>query len=312
MKMIVVGSVNVDVTAYASRFARDGETIFGDEVKFGPGGKGSNQATAAARAGGNVCMISRIGKDVLSGVIKEHYGREGMSEKYISVSDTVATGCALIEVSTQSGQNKIVVIPGANDELSSADVLAAEEEFKTSDVFLTQLETGFEPIYEGIRLARKYNNTVILNPAPYKEIPADIMKEIDYFTPNETEAEFYSGVKIENDEDTEKAAQALINKGIKNVIITLGKRGVYYSNGKEKFFVGTKLLKAVDTTGAGDAFNGGLAVALGEKMDIETALKFANCAGSISVTRYGAATSGAYRFEINDMMKDFYGIDLTK
>ncbi|MBE6608979.1 MAG: ribokinase [Ruminococcaceae bacterium] len=312
MKIIVVGSVNVDITAYSARFARDGETIFGDDIKFGPGGKGSNQATAAARAGGDVCMVAKIGKDVLSGVVNGHYDREGMSKKYISVSDTVSTGSAIIEVSAENGQNKIVVIPGANNELSKEDVTAAENEFESCDIFLTQLETTFEPIYEGIRLAKKYGKTVILNPAPYKEIPEDIMKEIDYFTPNETEAEFYSGVKIETDEDTEKAAKELIKRGIKNVIITLGKRGVYYSNGKESFFVGTKLLKAVDTTGAGDAFNGGLAVALGEKMDIETALKFANCAGSISVTRYGAATSGAYRYEIEEMMKDFYGIDLTK
>ncbi len=312
MKIIVVGSVNVDITAYASRFARDGETIFGNEIKFGPGGKGSNQATAAARAGGDVCMVARIGNDVLSGVVNDHYNKEGMSKKYITVSNTTATGSAIIEVSGESGQNKIVVIPGANNELSAEDVAAAEKEFESCDIFLTQLETNFEPIYEGIRLAKKYNKTIILNPAPFKEIPADIMKDIDYFTPNETEAEFYSGVKIENDEDTEKAAQAIMKLGVKNVIITLGKRGVYFSNGKERFFVGTKLLKAVDTTGAGDAFNGGLAVALGEKMDIETALKFANCAGSISVTRYGAATSGAYRYEINDMMKDFYGIDLTK
>ncbi len=309
-KVIVVGSLNVDITAYASRFARDGETVVGNDIKFGPGGKGGNQATAASRAGGEVCMISRMGKDFLSNVLTDHYKNEGMSDKYISVSDSAPTGSAVIEVSAENGQNKIVVIAGANAELSANDVLAAEKEFEDADVFLTQLETGFEPIYEGIRLAKKYGKPIILNPAPLQKIPNDILEKIDYFTPNETEAEFYSGIKIENDEDTEKAAQEIMKLGVKNVIITLGKRGVYFSNGKEKFFVGTKLLKAVDTTGAGDAFNGGLAVAIADNMDIETALKFANCAGSLSVTRYGAATSGASRDEIKAMMKDFYKVDI--
>ncbi len=309
-KIIVVGSLNVDITAYAERFARDGETVKGNNIKFGPGGKGGNQASAAARAGGDVCMIARMGKDFLSSVLSEHYKNEGISDKYISVSDSAPTGSAVIEVSAENGQNKIVVIAGANAELSAENVREAEQEFEDADIFLTQLETGFEPIREGIRLAKKYSTPVILNPAPLQKIPNDILAEIDYFTPNETEAEFYSGIRIESDEDTEKAAQEIMKLGVKNVIITLGKRGVYFSNGEEKFFVGTKLLQAVDTTGAGDAFNGGLAVALGENMDIETALKFANCAGSISVTRYGAATSGASRDEIKAMMKDFYKTEI--
>ena len=170
---------------------------------------------------------------------------------------------------------------------------------------------GLDPIYEGINLAKKYQKTVILNPAPLQKLPNDILMNVDYFTPNETEAEFYSGVKIENEEDASRAAKEIIKLGVKNVVITLGKRGVYFSNGKESFSVATKLLKAVDTTGAGDAFNGGLAVALGEGMDIKDALKFANCAGSLSVTRYGAATSGAYRSEIKEMMKDFYGVEIN-
>lgn len=309
-KIIVVGSLNVDITAYAQRFARDGETVKGDDLKFGPGGKGGNQASAAARAGGEVCMISRMGKDFLSSVIREHYNNEGMSDKYISVSESAPTGSAVIEVSAENGQNKIVVIAGANAELSSENVREAEKEFEDADIFLTQLETGFEPIYEGIRLAKKYGVKIILNPAPLQKLPNDILRNVDYFTPNETEAEFYSGVMIENEADAEKAAKEIIKLGVKNVIITLGKRGVYFSNGKESFSIPTKLMRAVDTTGAGDAFNGGLAVALGEKMDIETALKFANCAGSISVTRYGAATSGAYRSEIRKMMRDFYRIEI--
>ena len=310
-KIIVVGSLNVDITAYASRFARDGETISGDDIKFGPGGKGGNQASAAARAGGDVCMISRIGKDPLSGVITDHYIKEGISGKYISVSDSAPTGSALIEVSAENGQNKIVVIAGANAELSAENVREAEKELENCDVFLTQLETGLEPIYEGIKLAKKYQKTVILNPAPLRELPNDILNSVDYFTPNETEAEFYSGIRIENEDDAKRAADEIMKLGVKNVIITLGKRGVYFANAKESFSIATKLLKALDTTGAGDAVNGGLAVALGEGMDIKNALKFANCAGSISVTRYGAATSGAHRSEIREMMKDFYGVEIN-
>ena len=309
-KIIVVGSLNVDITAYSERFARDGETIMGTDLKLGPGGKGNNQATAARRAGGDVVMIARRGTDALGKVITDHFENEKMSDKYISVSDTRPTGSALIEVSAENGQNKIVVIAGANGELSADDVRNAEIEFESTDLFLTQLETGFEPIREGVRLAKKYSKTVVVNPAPLQAIPEDILREVDYFTPNETEAEFYSGIKIENDNDAERAAKEILKLGVKNVIITLGKRGVFYSNGNNSYYIPTKKLHAVDTTGAGDAFNGGLAVALAENMDIETALKFANCAGSISVTRYGAATAGASRKEICDMMKEFYKIDI--
>lgn len=305
-KIVVIGSLMVDLTAYTPHFPVEGETVLGSSLRIGPGGKGNNQATAAARAGGDVVMIARMGKDVLGNVITEHYKNEGIPTNYITVSDTADTGCAFIEVDERSGQNRIVVMKNANSEITEAVVKSAESEFSGCDIFLTQLETSLESITAGIMLAKKYNKPVILNPAPFQPISEELFKYIDYITPNETEAEFFTGIPVNNAEDAQKAANALIEKGVKNVIITLGKSGAFYSNGSVSILVPPPVVKAVDTTGAGDAFNGALAVALAEGMAIEDALKFSNATASISVTNKGAATAAPKRYETEKLVADFY------
>ena len=306
-KILVVGSLIVDVSAHTPHFPVVGETALGTSLKFGPGGKGNNQATAAARAGGEVYMISKTGKDFLQKIMTDHYKNEKMSMKYIYEDENVGTGSALIEVD-DNGDNRIVVIKDANDKLTADN---AEEDFKDCDVLIMQLETSEESILEGKKLAQKYGVPIILNPAPFQKTPEGLFDGIDYLTPNETEAEFFTGIPVVDENDAEKAAAKLHEMGVKNVIITLGKRGVYFS-GEDgyKVLVPTTDLKSVDSTGAGDAFNGGFAVAVAEKMPVDTALKFANCVASISVTRHGSSPSMPKREEVLELLERFYKIKL--
>ena len=308
-KIMVVGSLIVDIAAYTPHFPVKGETALGKRLKFGPGGKGNNQATAASRAGGDVCMVSKTGKDFLQSIMNEHYKNEGMTTKYIYVDENAGTGSAIIEID-DNGDNRIVVIKDANEKLTAAEVDNSEEEFKNADVLIMQLETSMESILEGKKLAIKHGVPIILNPAPFQEIPEGLFKDIDYLTPNETEAEFFTGISVETEVDAAKAAEKLHEMGVKNVIITLGKRGVFFSGNGKQILVPTTDLKPVDTTGAGDAFNGGFAVAVAEKMDTETALKFANCVASISVTRNGSAPSMPNRQEVEELLERFYKIKL--
>ena len=306
-KVVVAGSFIVDVVGFAPRFPKDGETVIGSTVKFGPGGKGANQATAASRAGAEAIMITKIGVDVLSNIAIEHYNAEGMSQKYVYRTDKAPTGTAFIEVSETTGENRIIVVKGANELLSAVEVAAAEEEIATCDAVLAQLESSDEAIVELFRLAMRHGKRIILNPAPARQVPEGLFEVVDYLTPNETEAEYFSGVPVKNPEDAGLAAEKLLGLGVKNVIITLGKHGAFYSDGNNKLLVPTTDLKAVDTTGAGDAFCGALAVALSEGMDILRAIRFANCAASISVTRAGTSQAMPYRHEINELYARFYG-----
>ena len=309
-KIVVVGSLNSDITVYASHFPAPGETMIGDNTCFGYGGKGSNQAIAAHRCGGDVRLISRVGSDMLGKDLLDYYKKEGISTEYIGISETAATGCAIIEVSAETGNNTIIVAKGANEELSAADVRAAEKEFEDCDIFLTQLETSMESILEGKRLAQKYGKPIVFNPAPYAELPAEMFEGIDFITPNETECEYYTGIPVNSPEDASRAADKLMEMGVKNVIITLGKRGAYFKGELGEWLVPTTNLKPIDTTGAGDSFNGAFCVAYAEGMDIETAIKFANSVSSISVTRQGAATSIPTRKESEELLKSYYGIEI--
>lgn len=303
-KIIITGSLNVDITGYMRKFPDKGETVHGKAVAFGPGGKGTNQATAAHRSGAEVKMVGMIGNDFLTEVLLDHYRGEGMSTEYIKRSDKFATGCALIEVQETDGQNRIAVIPGANMEITAADISEAEKEFSSAKVFLTQMETTDESIAEGIRLARKYGLITILNPAPARRIAPEVLDGLDYITPNETEAELLTGIKIDTVEDMIKSASVFAELGVKNTVITLGSRGLFFSDGKESVIIPAVKLKALDTTGAGDAFNGAFAAALSEGTEPSEALKFATAAAALSVTKYGAASAMPYRNETDKFLKE--------
>ena len=306
-KIIGPGSLIVDVTGFAPHLPVEGETTKGTTVRFGPGGKGNNQMTAAHRAGCEVQIISRRGDDVLGQILKKHYRTEGMSEKYVTVDPDGETGSALIEIDETTAQNRIIVILGANDDIKRGDILLAESDFANCDAVLTQFETTVEAVIAAKELANKYQKPLILNPAPYINVPASVFDGVDYVTPNETEAEQFTGIAVNTIEDCRAAAQKLMEMGVKNVIITLGVRGAFYTNGKDEVVVPSIKVKAVETTGAGDAFNGGLATAIAEGMPIKQALQFATCTAAISVTRLGSSPSMPYRAEILELMQKEFG-----
>jgi ribokinase len=309
-KIVVVGSSNTDITGRAERLPRHGETVMGNAMMIGPGGKGLNQATAAHLAAkGSDCdmvFVSRIGSDAFGKVLIDHMDSVGMDRHAVIVSATDTTGCAIIEIEEDSAQNRIVVIPGANSNLSADDIFAAENEIAASSAVLTQLEISLDTVKATKDLAKKYNKPFILNPAPAAPLSDELLCGIDWFTPNETEAAFYAGGKEPDSiDDVREIAHLLLAKGIKNVVITLGSRGAYWTDGKDEIVVPSRKVKAVDTVGAGDTFNGALAVAIAEELDggvtvdgVRRALDFANRAAGISVTRKGAASSCPTREEI--------------
>ena len=309
-KIIGPGSLNVDITGYAPHLPVGGETTKGTTLRFSPGGKGSNQMTAAHRAGADVRLIGRRGNDVLGDILRRFYADEGMSEQYIASPDGEETGSALIEIDERDAQNRIIVIPAANGRVDRAAVLAAEAEFASADAVLTQLETTVEAVIAAKELAKKYGKPFILNPAPFIEIDKKVFDGVDYVTPNETEAEEFTCIKVDTVEDCKKAAKVFFDMGVKNVIITLGVRGAFFSDGRTELLIPALKMKAVETTGAGDAFNGGFATAIGEGLDVETALKFATCTSAISVTRLGAAQSMPQRAEILSLLQEKFGISL--
>ena len=305
-KIVVVGSLVVDLAGYCPHFPATGESVIGSSLRLGAGGKGNNQATAASRLGGDVVMIAKMGSDILGNVITEHYRRENMDMGYITISGERDTGCAIIEVD-DAGDNRIIIVKSANEALTAAEVARAEAQFEACDVVLTQLETSMEAVEECKHLAFKYKKPMIMNPAPYQKVPEGLLSGIDYLTPNETETEYLTGMPLKSEGDAKKCAEALLGLGVKNVVITMGKLGAYCHDGQAGKMIPTAQVKAVDSTGAGDAFNGALAVALAEKMPLELAVKFANCTATISVTRPGSAPSMPTLGETLELMREFYG-----
>ena len=300
-KIVVVGSFNADITALTPKFPVGGETIMGRSLNFGAGGKGTNQAVSAAKNGADVVMVSKIGTDVLSDIARKTYTESGIDSSYVVETSEYPTGSAVIEVSEESGENKIIVIPGANNYLTADDVEKASEKISQCDVVLTQLETSTESVEAALELSSEYGKITVLNPAPYSAIPEKWFKLVDYFIPNETETEYFTGVKVSDEYSAKEAAKVLMGKGVKNVIITMGKKGAFFCNGREFFVVPSTSSKAVDTTGAGDCFCGAFCTALAEGKPVKDSILFANCAAGISVTRMGASSSMPTREETDSV-----------
>ncbi len=309
-KIVGPGSLIADVTAFAPHLPVGGETVKGTTVRFGPGGKGSNQMTAAHRAGSEVKIISRRGDDVLGQILKKHYATEKMSEEHVIINPDGETASAFIEIDESDAQNRIIVIFAENEKVDRAQVLAAEKDFADCDAVLTQFETTIEAVETAKELAKKYGKPFILNPAPFINVSEKLFDGVDYVTPNETEAEQFTGIKVNSVEDCRKAAEVFFRMGVKNVIITLGVRGCYFTDGQTEVTVPAVKVVAKETTGAGDAFNGGLATAIAEGLPIETALKFATCTSAISVTRLGSSPSMPYRHEILALLEGEFGVKL--
>lgn len=289
-KILVIGSANMDMVIRTNHFPVPGETIIGGEFSLIPGGKGANQAVAAARLGGDVCFISQLGKDVFGNQNLENFKKEGIDTTLIRQNPDRPTGVALITVD-KSGENAIIVAPGANHALSVAEIAAASNAFQQADIVLLQLEVQIPVVVEACQKAYGLGKRVILNPAPAMDLPESLFPLIYLITPNETEAEFLTGIKVIGEASAYQAASRLRNMGLPRIIITMGSGGAFLFTDSFQGIIPTSTVEAIDTTAAGDTFCGALAVALGNGVDIQDAVAFALKAATLSVQRFGAQSS---------------------
>ena len=288
--IVVVGSINCDQTAYLERFPKINQTIFAKSSTLSLGGKGLNQAIAAAKLGGNVSMISCIGNDVFGEMATAHLHRNKINHEHIRVTDKVGTGSATIYV-TNEGENMIAVTPGANAELSPKNIEENCNLIAGADVLIVQLEVPIETVKAAMHVAVEANITTILNPAPTSENITDLIKLSTVITPNETEVEDLVGIYPENEERAALAALKLKELGARVIIITMGEEGYYISSEKLEKLVPSFPVNVIDPTGAGDVFNGALAAALTKKLDVEQSAQFASAAAALSVTQRTAQDS---------------------
>lgn len=297
-KILVVGSSNTDMVIKARHLPRPGETIMGGTFFMNPGGKGANQAVAVARLGGQVTFICKTGSDIFGHQSQQLFEEEGINTSYIFSDSEHPSGVALITVDNKA-ENCIVVASGANANLLPSDLIKAEEAIEQADLVLLQLEIPMQTVEHVVETAFRMGKKVILNPAPAHPLSSVLLQHLYLITPNETEAEMISGVKITDEASAVEAARALSEMGVQNVIITLGSKGAlaYYNGGVD--FVPALKVDAVDTTAAGDVFNGALTVALSEGRSLTDAVRFACKASAISVTRVGAQASAPYRNEVD-------------
>jgi ribokinase len=299
--ILVVGSSNTDMIIKVQRIPKPGETILGGEFAMAAGGKGANQAVGAARAGGAVTFIARVGQDMFGDKAVAGFVADGINVDYVVRDRACPSGVALIFVA-QDGENSIAVASGANAELVPADLKKARRAFNRASVVVLQLETPLKTVEAAVKLAASAGARVILNPAPARSLPDALLRRVYLLTPNETEAELLTGVAVKNDTAAARAADALLERGVENVIITLGARGALVAGKEGRGLVKGYKVKPVDTTAAGDVFNGTLAVALAEGKSLREAARFASAAAAISVTRLGAQTSAPTRKEIERML----------
>jgi ribokinase len=298
--ILVVGSSNTDMIIKMDRIPRPGETILGGEFITAAGGKGANQAVSAARAGGRVTFIARVGNDTLGEQAIAGFAREGINVDHVTRDPASPSGVALIFVG-KAGENSIAVAPGANGNLSPADVRKAQGAFAGAGVLIMQMETPLETLQAAAELAVQAGVRVILNPAPAGPLPDSLLRHVSVLTPNETEAELLTGIKVDGAAAAERAASKLIARGVQTVIVTLGARGAFVATATTRRLISGFKVDAVDTTAAGDTFNGALAVALAEGQSLDHAVRFANAAGAIAVTRMGAQPSAPRREEIEKL-----------
>ncbi|MGH7996004.1 MAG: ribokinase [Opitutaceae bacterium] len=300
-RIVVVGSSNIDLVIRLDRLPRPGETWRGRDLITAPGGKGANQAVGAARAGGRVTFIARVGRDAFGDQAIAGFERDGIDITRVMRDPSAPTGTALILVD-RNGRNMIAAASGANDRLTPADVNRARHAFAGAKIVLLQLESPSPTVEAAAALAAQRGARVILNPAPARPVTDRLLATISILTPNETEAELLTGIKVDTDKGAERAADRLFARGVGTVIITLGARGTFVAGDGVRMRVPGIRVRAVDTTAAGDIFNGAFAVGLAEGLPLIDAVHFANAAAAISVTRMGAQPSAPTRAEIRRML----------
>jgi len=300
-KIVVVGSSNTDMIIKVPHVPVPGETIIGGKFSIAAGGKGANQAVAAARGGGDVTFIARIGDDMFGQQAKDGFVKDNINVDHVLSDKDAPSGVALIFVG-EDGQNSIAVASGANANLSPSDVQAASDAISTSDILIMQLETPLDTVQKAASIASDNGVKVILNPAPAQALSDDILRHVSILTPNESETELLTGLKVASEKDAAAAADALMAKGIETVIVTMGPKGAFVATADSKELVSGFSVKAVDATAAGDVFNGTLAVAIAEGKPLKKAVSFANAAAALSVTKLGAQPSAPTREEIDKFL----------
>jgi ribokinase len=289
-RVAVVGSSNMDLVVKSDRIPVVGETILGGDFLMAPGGKGANQAVAAAKLGGQVFFIAKLGDDIFGTQSLANFKKVGVNTKYVSRTKDAPSGVALIMVDA-TGNNLIVVAPGANQKLSAADVKRAKADIASCGAVVAQLEISLETVVCAAQIAKKAKSPFILNPAPARPLPVELLKLVDVLTPNETEARILSGIAVNDETTARAAAEKLLETGVGTVILTMGIQGYLLAGRGATEFVAAHKVKAVDTTAAGDAFTGGFAFALAAGRPIAEAARFANYVAALSVTKMGAQPS---------------------
>lgn len=305
-KIVVVGSFNMDLISYMQRLPRPGETVHGSRFITGPGGKGSNQTVAAARLGAQVTFVGRVGTDMFGDNAVELWRNEGINTDYVVRDAELATGVAPIFVEETTGENTIAVILGANDALSPEDVDRAEHEIAEADVLLTQLELPLATVLHALEIAKRYGVKTILNPAPAPLVPPSqaILELVDYLTPNESELDALVTADGAHTSTVEQKARGLLTSDQQTLIVTLGSKGAQRVTRDDSQLIPGFRVKAVDTTGAGDAFNGALAVGLAEGKSLDDAIQFAHATAALSVLKFGTAPSMPQRTEVDAFLRE--------
>lgn len=299
--VLVVGSANMDLVVTSERFPNPGETVFGKNFAMFPGGKGANQAVSCAKLGGLTYFLGKMGNDDFQSSLIRSLNESGVNISDVLIENGAQTGVALISVDG-SGENEIIVISGTNMRFTTNDLLKKQEYFSKVKVVLSQLEIPIQTVTLAAQLAKQNGAIFILNPAPAAPLSDELFSFIDYLTPNESELEILSGINIVDKSSAEKASRVLLQKGLKNVLVTLGEKGSLLVNNNSVKHFETYKVKAVDTTAAGDSFNGALAYSLSIGKSIEEAIHFASYAAAISVTRMGAQTSMPTLKEVESLL----------
>lgn len=301
-KIVMFGSYVADLTGTAEHLPKAGETVFGEMFKIGPGGKGSNQAVAAHRAGADITIVTKLGHDVFGDLARDFYAEEKISMDYVLSDPEKGTGIALICVDQVAGQNQILVVPGACTHFTEEDIETMHPAIEEADILLVQFEVNMDALERVIDIAKEAGVQIVLNPAPARKVSREFLAKVDVITPNEVEAGILTGMEVVTAEDAEKAADIFHSWGIPTVLVTMGKQGVFVSTGEEKRMVPARIVEAIDTTGAGDAFNGGFVTALAEEKDVFAAAEFGNALASLSVQKFGTAPSMPVRTEIDKIL----------
>lgn len=303
MSVVVFGSINMDLVARVERLPKAGETLIGQGFSSNPGGKGANQAVAAARLGAQVRMVGRVGDDALGCELRESLRKDGIDVSGVAADASCSSGTAVIEVAA-NGENRIIVIPGANGQVGADDLERLDAALGDAKVLLLQLEIPMEAVLAAAEKAKARGVAVILDPAPARSLPPQLYRAVDFITPNQSEAELLTGQPVDGVEDAKAAAGKLLEQGVENAIIKMGRHGAYWADGADELYLPAIKVDVVDTVAAGDAFNGALAAALAEGRLVTDALEWGLGAGALAVSRAGAQQAMPARNEVLDILEN--------